>query len=48
MQDKIPFDWDRTKMLTANDVAAALISCYRQPAHVQVKDIHLENMAGTF
>lgn len=48
MQDKIPFGWDRTKMLSPNDVATVLINCYRQPAHVQVKDIHLENLAGTF
>jgi NADP-dependent 3-hydroxy acid dehydrogenase YdfG len=48
MQDKIPFNWDRRKMLSPNDVASALVSCYQQPAHVQIKDIHLENIAGTF
>jgi len=48
MQDKIPYGWDRSKMLSPKDMAAALVSCYQQPAHVLVKDIHLENMAGTF
>jgi NADP-dependent 3-hydroxy acid dehydrogenase YdfG len=48
MQEKIPYDWDRNKMLNPDDVAEALINCYQQPAHVQIKDIHLENLAGTF
>jgi NADP-dependent 3-hydroxy acid dehydrogenase YdfG len=48
MQDKIPYDWDRSKMLSPDDVAEALVNCYQQPAHVQIKDIHLENLAGTF
>jgi len=48
MQDKIPYDWDRSKMLKPDDVAEALIKCYQQPAHVQIKDIYLENLAGTF
>jgi NADP-dependent 3-hydroxy acid dehydrogenase YdfG len=48
MQDKIPYDWDRDKMLKSDDIAETLISCYQQPAHVQIKDIHLENLAGTF
>jgi len=48
LQDKLPYDWDRDKMLNPNDVAEALVNCYKQPAHVQIKDIHLENLAGTF
>ena len=48
LQDKIPYDWDRSKMLNPDDVAEVLINCYQQPAHVQIKDIHLENLAGTF
>jgi NADP-dependent 3-hydroxy acid dehydrogenase YdfG len=48
MQDKIPYEWDRTKMLKADEVADALIKCYQHPSHVQIKDIHLENLAGTF
>jgi NADP-dependent 3-hydroxy acid dehydrogenase YdfG len=48
MQDKIPYDWDRTKMLSPDDVAEALVNCYQQPAHVQIKDIHLENLDGIF
>lgn len=48
MQDKIPFNWDRSKMLSPNDVASVLVNCYQQPPHVQIKDIHLENLAGTF
>jgi NADP-dependent 3-hydroxy acid dehydrogenase YdfG len=48
MQDKIPYHWDRSKMLFPKDVAEALVNCYQQPDHVQIKDIHLENLAGTF
>jgi NADP-dependent 3-hydroxy acid dehydrogenase YdfG len=48
MQDKIPYEWDRTKMLKSDEVADALIKCYQHPSHVQIKDIHLENLAGTF
>jgi NADP-dependent 3-hydroxy acid dehydrogenase YdfG len=48
MQDRIPYDWDRDKMLNPDDVAEALVNCYLQPSHVQIKDIHLENLAGTF
>jgi NADP-dependent 3-hydroxy acid dehydrogenase YdfG len=48
MQDKIPYDWDREKMLNPDNVAEALVNCYQQPTHVQIKDIHLENLAGTF
>jgi NADP-dependent 3-hydroxy acid dehydrogenase YdfG len=48
MQDKIPYDWDRSKMLSPDDVAEALVNCYQQPANVQIKDIYMENMAGTF
>jgi len=48
MQDQLPYDWDRRKMLYPDDVAKALLNCYQQPAHVQIKDIHLENLAGTF
>jgi NADP-dependent 3-hydroxy acid dehydrogenase YdfG len=48
MQDQIPYDWDRSKMLKSDDVAEALVNCYQQPAHVQIKEIYLENLAGTF
>jgi len=29
-------------------VAKALVNCYQQPSHVQIKDIHLENLADIF
>jgi len=48
MQDKIPYDWDRDKMLSPDDVAEALVNCYKLPTHVQLKEIFLENLAGTF
>lgn len=48
MQDQIPYDWDRSNMLKPDDVAEALVNCYQQPAHVQIKEIYLENLAGTF
>jgi len=48
MQDNLPYDWDREKMLKSDEVADVLVNCYQQPAHVQIKDIHIENLAGTF
>ena len=30
MQDKIPYNWDRSKMLKANDIAQAILNCYKQ------------------
>jgi short-subunit dehydrogenase len=46
--DQLGHDWDRTKMLNPDNVAAAIVSCYLQPQNVMIKEIDLENMAGTF
>ena len=48
MQEKLPYDWDRTKMLQPDDIARAILNCYRQPADVQIKELVIENIAGTF
>lgn len=48
MQDKLPYDWDRSKMLKADDIARAIVNCYQQGDDVQIKEIVLENLAGTF
>ena len=48
MQDQLPYDWDRRKMLKPDDVAQAVISCYKNKDHIQIKEIDLENLSGTF
>jgi NADP-dependent 3-hydroxy acid dehydrogenase YdfG len=48
LQDNLPYEWDREKMLKADDVADAMIHCLAQSEHVQIKEIDLENLAGTF
>ncbi len=48
LQDTIPYDWDRTKMMRAEDVARAVIYCTRQPRNVNINEIDLANSAGTF
>jgi NADP-dependent 3-hydroxy acid dehydrogenase YdfG len=48
LQNDLPYDWDRTKMLKVSDVAKAIVFCYSQPASVLVKNLELENIAGTF
>ena len=48
LHDKLPYDWDRRKMLKDLDVAKTIIMCYQQSDKVQVKEIDLENLAGTF
>jgi len=48
MQDALPYDWDESKMLQANDVARAVIHCFSQPENVQIKELDIENNAGTF
>jgi NADP-dependent 3-hydroxy acid dehydrogenase YdfG len=48
MQDSLPYDWDKSKMLQAKDVAKAVIHCYSQPDNVQIKELDIENNAGTF
>ena len=48
MQDALPYDWDKSKMLRAKDVARAVIHCFSQPENVQIKELDIENSAGTF
>lgn len=48
MQDTIPYDWDRERMLSAKDVSEAIVNCFMQPDHVQINEIQLENISGTF
>ena len=48
LQDTIPYDWDRTKMMRAEDVAQAVVYCTQQPQAVRINEIDLENNAGTF
>jgi short-subunit dehydrogenase len=48
MQDKLPYDWDRSKMLSANQVAEIVRICYKQPEQVLLKNVDIENIAGTF
>ena len=48
MQDSLPYDWDRTKMLKAKDVAKSVIHCFSQPDNVMIKELDIENNAGTF
>lgn len=48
MQDKLPYNWDKTKMLSAEQVAKAVLECYSQPQQVLIKNIDIENMAGVF
>ena len=48
LQDTIPYNWDRTKMMRAKDIAEAVLYCVRQPQAVRINEIDLENSAGTF
>lgn len=48
MQDSLPYDWDKSKMLQSKDVARAVIHCFSQPENVQIKELDIENNAGTF
>ncbi len=48
MQDKLPYDWDRSKMLSADQVADIVRICYTQPEQVLLKNVDIENTAGTF
>jgi NADP-dependent 3-hydroxy acid dehydrogenase YdfG len=48
MQDALPYNWDKSKMLQARDVARAVIYCFSQPNDVQIKELDIENNAGTF
>ncbi len=48
LQDKLPYNWDRTNMLTADQVADIVKFCYLQPDKVMLKNVELANIAGTF
>lgn len=48
MQDSLPYDWDKTKMLKAKDVAKSVMHCFSQPDNVVIKELDIENNAGTF
>lgn len=48
LHDELPYDWDRTKMLRAQDISEAILYCYRQAPTVRINEIDLENTAGTF
>ncbi|MFC2088693.1 SDR family oxidoreductase, partial [Calditrichota bacterium] len=39
MQDSLPYDWDRTKMLQTKDVAKAVMYCYNQSDSVLIKEL---------
>lgn len=48
MQDNLPYDWDRERMLSPVQIAKIIVSCYRQPDSVMIREIDVENSAGTF
>jgi NADP-dependent 3-hydroxy acid dehydrogenase YdfG len=48
MQDSLPYDWDRKKMLNADEVVKAIMHCYSQPESVLIKELDIENCSGTF
>jgi NADP-dependent 3-hydroxy acid dehydrogenase YdfG len=48
MHDHLPYNWDRRKMLQAENVARAVLYCYQQPDNVLISEIDLENTAGVF
>lgn len=48
LQDTLPYDWDRSKMMRDEDVARAVLYCARQPDTVHINEIDLESSAGTF
>jgi NADP-dependent 3-hydroxy acid dehydrogenase YdfG len=48
IHDNLPYNWDRKKMLTVENVAGAVVYCIEQPDNVSIKTIELENFNGTF
>ena len=48
LHDHLPYDWDREKMLKDADVSKAIIACFKQSSQVQIREIDLENLSGTF
>lgn len=48
LHDSLPYEWDRKKMMSAAQVADTIIDCYNQPEQVVIKELDIENNAGTF
>jgi 3-oxoacyl-[acyl-carrier protein] reductase len=48
MHDRLPYDWDRKKMLKDIDIANAILTCLKQESHLLIKEIDVENLSGTF
>ena len=48
IHNDLPYNWNRKKMLTVENVAQAVIYCIEQPDNVSLKSIELENLNGTF
>jgi NADP-dependent 3-hydroxy acid dehydrogenase YdfG len=48
MHDRLPYKWDRRKMLNTEDVARAVLYCYQQPQNVVIREIDLESSSGVF
>ena len=48
LHDNLPYNWDRRQMLRDTDVAKAIVLCCQQSDKIQVREIDLENLAGTF
>jgi len=48
IHDGLPYDWDREKMMKADDIARAVLYCLKQGPKVRINDIEIENTAGRF
>jgi len=48
LQDQLPYDWDRNKMMRTDDVVRAIVFCAGQPAKMSINELYLEDSAGTF
>ena len=48
IHNTLPYNWNRKKMLTVENVANAVVYCVEQPDNVSIKSIELENFTGTF
>lgn len=48
IHDSLPYDWDRSKMMRADDVARTVLYCYKQAPRVSINEIDLQSQAGTF
>jgi len=48
MQAGLPYDWDTSKMMQPEDIAEAVLDCFKQPPNVTITDLELQNPAGIF